>query len=89
MPVYTNEGAPLIDGKEVKHVRAGRRGEGALCEVATGLEALGYRVVRHANADRSRTAYADHARRRCPVCMPDSDHLGEGHNVPGVRKEMN
>ena len=73
MPIYVNEGyPPAPDGKEWKHEEG--------CRVLAEREAEGFPVRRLVNRDASTFKYADHKRRRCPVCMPDSRFDTEPHN---------
>jgi hypothetical protein len=77
MPIYVNAGYPLSpDGKEWKHLMS--------CTVLQERQAEGFRVLRIArNMDATRSLYQEHKRRRCPVCMPDSEYReSEPHN-PG------
>jgi hypothetical protein len=76
VPIFVNEGYPAADdGKEWKHVEG--------CRALLERERQGFRVRRLANRDASRTRYADHKRRRCPVCMPDVRYAGTEPHNPG------
>jgi len=76
MPVYVNVGyPPASDGKEWKHVKD--------CAVLHEREAEGFPVQKLRNTDTGKTRYAEHKRRRCPVCMADSKWPdSEPHNRP-------
>ena len=74
MPIYINETYPLsADGKEWKHVEG--------CVVMLLRDYEGYPARRLRNQDTGKLPYRDHKRRRCPVCMPDTDWPeSEAHN---------
>jgi hypothetical protein len=74
MPIFVNEGYERSpDGKEWKHLEK--------CSLLAQRAARGFPIRRLRNLDAKKVAYADHLRRRCPRCMPDSDWPGtEPHN---------
>ena len=65
MPIYVNEGyPPAPDGRSRNTRRA------AECSQSARRKNSMRRLVNRGGA--SKLKYADHKRRRCPVCMPDS-----------------
>ena len=75
MPVYVNVGyQPAPDGKEWKHVEG--------CTVLLERETAGYPIRKiQRNMDTDKIRYAEHKRRRCPVCMSDAKWpQSEPHN---------
>ena len=74
MPVYVNVGySRSPDGKEWKHVED--------CAVLREREGAGYPIDKLRNTDTGKQTYAEHKRRRCPVCMADSNWPdSEPHN---------
>jgi hypothetical protein len=66
VPIYVNEGYDRSkDGKEWKHVEG--------CSILLERHDQGFAARRLRNVDASKVLYREHKRRRCPVCMPDTD----------------
>lgn len=74
MPIFINVGYPKsVDGKEWKHFHD--------CRLLAQREDDGFAVRRLRNTDAVKGSYAEHQRRRCPICMPDDLFSGtEPHN---------